>query len=429
MSNDVLLDLVFDEISVWEKIIDKGVNIKHINPMLINDMCQIGTRCDLKIRIQNHKYKITPAHEAQIPKDNGQMRTIYVNEAQDRILLSAINNVIAKHCMSEFVNKNCVSYKEKIGCGKIDKHVQKELIRLKKEHPKTFKAYKLDLSKYFDNVPRKYIDEVLDKLELKFGKSSVIDLLREYYHNDTIIDLNKNEITKYTSLRQGCAFAAFLADCVLKDMDDDLSKMPIFYCRYSDDILIMGDETHVDNGLQRIKQHLSNKQLELNDKKVELLFQKNKKWFIFLGFTINENDITLSKNRVKNLKKEIDEICRTSKTKENALRRIYRYLYDKGSTFSYVETVFPIVTNKRDLHELDMYILDKVKSNPGEKIGGLGIDLVRKNHVVTRSIGRDVKKIKQRKLSINYTTMSYMWFLFNTDRNAYNIICNELMNT
>lgn len=425
---DTLLDLVFNELGVWEKSITKGAEIKKIKPQLINEMCQINTRRDLKNRIQNHEYTITPAHMAQIPKDDGTMRTIYVNEAKDRILLSVVNNVIAKHCLNEFVNPACVSYKEKIGCGKIVQWVQKELIRLKNDPNIKFKAYKLDLSKYFDSVPIEYIDEVLDKLEAKFGKSAILDMLREYYHNNTIIDLEKNEIEKFTSLRQGCAFAAFLADAVLKDMDDDLTKMDIFYCRYSDDILIMGDEKLVDEGLEKIKNHLEAKSLILNPKKVELLFQNNKKWFIFLGFTINENDITLSKNRVNHLQEEIDKICRTSKSKRNAMLRIYRYLYDNNNSFSYVETIFPVLTNKRDLHMLDMYILDKLKANSDENIGGLGVDLSRTNNVVARGKGRDVNKIKNRTLDIPYTTLSYMWFLFNTDRNVYNTMCNELIN-
>jgi len=147
-----------------------------------------------------------------------------------------------------------------------------------------------------------------------------------------------------------------------------------------------------------------------------------------LGFTINENDITLSKNRVKNLETKIDEICRTSKNKRNALIRIYRYLYSAEYSFSYVETVFPVVTNMKDLHEIDMYILDKLKSEPDEKIGGLGVDLSRKENVVSRGKGKNVTRIRQRTLPMQYTTLSYMCFLFNTDRNAYNAMCNELMN-
>ena len=131
---------------------------------------------------------------------------------------------------------------------------------------------------------------------------------------------------------------------------------------------------------------------------------------------------------MNHLQEEIDKICRTSKSKRNAMLRIYRYLYDNNNSFSYVETIFPVLTNKRDLHMLDMYILDKLKANSDENIGGLGVDLSRTNNVVARGKGRDVNKIKNRTLDIPYTTLSYMWFLFNTDRNVYNTMCNELIN-
>ena len=81
-----------------------------------------------------------------------------------------------------------------------------------------------------------------DDIEQQFGPSSILDLVREYYHDDTLLDLDRNEIHKYTSLRQGCAIAAFLADAVLCDIDTVISNYNVVYYRYSDDILIIGED-------------------------------------------------------------------------------------------------------------------------------------------------------------------------------------------
>ena len=62
------------------------------------------------------------------------------------------------------------------------------------------------------------------KIENITGKSSIINLLKNYYHTDIVLDLNKNAINKYSSLRQGCAFAAFLADASLYDIDEKICQ-------------------------------------------------------------------------------------------------------------------------------------------------------------------------------------------------------------
>ena len=43
--------------------------------------------------IKNDNYEIAPPHQAAIPKDNGDMRIVYVNENVDRIFLSIVNNL------------------------------------------------------------------------------------------------------------------------------------------------------------------------------------------------------------------------------------------------------------------------------------------------------------------------------------------------
>ena len=426
-SNDSLLDLIFyNNNEIWEEVLRQGIQEKHIKPKLIQDFCDPDYRENLRKEIAERKYKITPPHAAQIPKDDGTMRTIYVNEAHDRVLLSVINNTICKHCMKEMVNPKCVSYKQHIGCGKIDKRIQKELVMMKDKYGDDFKAIKLDLSKYFDTVNIESIDEIFDILETKFDKSCVLDMLKEYYHDDTIIDLDKSEIHKYTSLRQGCAFAAFLADSILKDMDDELTGMGIIYYRYSDDILIMGKNDVIDLALERIKYHLNLKGLSLNPKKVETLFQNKRQWFTFLGFNISMNGITLSNKRIKNLQHKIDDICKTSHNPYSALKRIYRYLYDNTNTYAYMDTIMPVVTSRSDLHQIDMYICDRLKAKPNEKIGGLGCDKLQKNGVVMRGKGRHMSAIKARE-KLAYTSIVQMYDTYNTNRNAYKILCNEVL--
>ena len=62
-------------------------------------------------RIRDGKYKIMPPHTALIPKDNGEFRTVYINEPADRILLSIANDLLFE-IMPEMVHPNCKSYQK-----------------------------------------------------------------------------------------------------------------------------------------------------------------------------------------------------------------------------------------------------------------------------------------------------------------------------
>ena len=78
---------------IWENAINDG-DEKKIKRRILQDYSDPKVREDLKETIRNHKYHVSPPHEAQIPKDDGTMRTVYVNKDKDRILLTVINNIL-----------------------------------------------------------------------------------------------------------------------------------------------------------------------------------------------------------------------------------------------------------------------------------------------------------------------------------------------
>ena len=293
----------------WEKAIADGVE-KGIN---LPELCEPERRLEIYRRIRDGNYIISPPHEALIPKDDGTYRTVYVNTDTDRILLSIYNDMMFDLC-HEIIHPACTSYQKGIGCGKIVMRISKIIQNTNTSDNRI--GVKVDLSKYFDSVPIEFIDKIFAYIDNKFGKSPVTEMVKNYYHTNTVFDLNKNLITKYSSLRQGCAFAAFLADAVLYDIDYRLSKMDVLYVRYSDDILIIGRDWAKGYGC--LQKMLSEKSLILNPKKVEILY--NNKWFKFLGFMINGDKISLSKSRLKSFQKEIEK--RTIKSNASDLKNI-----------------------------------------------------------------------------------------------------------
>ena len=381
--SDILLQKFF-EMKRWEQALETGVD-KHIDKGELRKLCTPEIRVNMYNAIISDNYEIAPPHQAAIPKDNGDMRIVYVNENVDRIFLSIINDLFFE-MFPEFIHPSCKSYISGIGCGKVVQQVSREMSHINRNKV----GFKADLSKYFDSVPLKYIDKIFDRMELKVGKSKIIDIVRKYYHADLCFDIDGNLIEHYQSLKQGCAVASFLADAVLYDIDNTMNMFDIYYTRYSDDILVIGNDWLSAYGM--LKTMLNDMQMQLNPKKVEFVYKD--KWVKFLGFNIKGNQITLSKSRVKSFQKEIEActIKQRNITPKRALNKVNTYLYKGDGKYSWATSVLPIVNVQKDIDTLNEFVLDALRAcmTGKRKIGGLGSVNDKDDYTILRGVGKNV---------------------------------------
>lgn len=370
----------------WESAIDIGVG-KKIDKSELRSLTTPETRIRLYNAIKNDNYAIAPPRIALIPKDEpGKFREVMICENIDRIVLSIINNMFFE-LFPEFVHDSCYSYRSGIGCGKVVQAVSRECEKLNGN----IIGKKYDLQKYFDNVAIQYIDELFDKMELKYGKSKIIDIVREFYHSDILFDENGELITTYKSIKQGTATSSFMADALLYHIDETLSNLKgIKYWRYSDDILIVGvNYNKVDKIL---KDMLIDMGLTINPRKEQVL--DNKHFFKFLGFQVKGSQITLSKSRVKSFQKEIE--ARTIKqrniTPKRALNSVNSYLYKGDGRFSWATSVLPIINVEKDIDTLNTFVMDCLRAcaTKKKKIGGLGSVNDKADYTILRGVGKNV---------------------------------------
>lgn len=424
---DILLEKVF-EAERWEAAINKGF-FKGIDKGELRQLCGPETRVRLAMAILEDNYEIAPPHQALIPKDNGEFRTVYVNENIDRIFLSIVNDLLFELC-PDMIHPACKSYQKGIGCGKIVQEITKN-IKWQKEYEnlesKTF-GIKADLSKYFDSVPIEFIDNVFDQLVHKFGDSKIIAILRKYYHTDLCFDPDGNLIKHYQSLKQGCAVASWLADVMLYEIDDHLSELKGMYVRYSDDILYIG--RFYDYAMKVLEKNLEIMSMKLNPKKVEYLSYD--RWFKFLGFMIKEDQITLSLRRVKTFQKEIEK--RSVKNRhisgKTAIISINRYLYKGDGTYSWATQVLPIINVERDIDTLNEFVMDCIRAcqTGKRKIGGLGTITNQKDYMILRGTGKNVsanRKNTEKEIE-GYYSIRCMQKALNICRPVYDTIVREM---
>ena len=418
---DLLLQKFFEK-ERWEQALEVGVG-KGIDKGELRKLTSPQVRLAMYNAIITDNYEIAPPHQAQIPKDNGDFRIVYVNENVDRVFLSIVNNMFFE-LFPEFVHKSCKSYQTGIGCGKVVQELSRQVISVKGREV----GFKADLTKYFDTVPLKYIDEIFDRMEAKVGKSKIIDIVRKYYHTDLCFDINGDLIEFYQSLKQGCSVASFLADAVLYHLDETVSMLPGYYVRYSDDLMYIGEEWGA--AFRVVKSILADMNMTLNPKKVEPVYKD--RWVKFLGFNIKGDQITLSKSRVKSFQKEIE--ARTIKqhniSMTKATNRVNDYLYKGDGQYSWATSVLPIINVEKDIETLNAFVMDALRAcaTKKRKIGGLGSVNDKGDHTILRGIGRNVtaNRNKTEKEINGYLTIGCMRNALLTRRAVYDALVRTL---
>lgn len=421
MKEDKILSMFF-ETERWQYAINKGFD-KDINKATLHQLTTPEARLAMYQRIKDGKYKIMPPHTAKIPKDNGDFRTVYVNEPCDRVLLSIANDLLFE-LMPEMVHPRCKSYQKGIGCGRVVQEVSRKICSANGN----VIGWKSDLSKYFDSVPIEFIDLAFDKVEEKHGKSALIDVIRDYYHTDLYFDTDGNLSKSYQSLKQGCSVAAWLADVVLYHIDEQLSALDGYYIRYSDDTLFIGKD--YEKAMTIMQDELMKMQMKLNPKKVEYLDENH--WFKFLGYSIKGHNISLSSTRIKTFQKEIEKrtIKKRDTTMTKAINAVNRYLYKGFGDFSWATQVLPVINVKEDIDKLNMFAMDcirAVKTNK-RKVGGLGYVKTQAVGCIDRGRGRNVKanRAKTESEIKGYLSIGCAQNAMRTSRAAYNTLINTL---
>lgn len=421
--NDVLLKEFFKK-ERWESALEIGVG-KHIDKGELRLLTKPETRLRLYDAIVADNYAISPPRIALIPKDEpGKFREVMICENVDRIVLSIINNMFFE-LFPEYVHDSCYSYRSGIGCGRVVQAVSRECIKGKGN----IIGKKYDLQKYFDNVAIEYIDALFDKMETKYGKSKIIDIVRAFYHSDILFDENGNLIEVYKSIKQGTATSSFLADALLYHIDEALSNFDgIGYWRYSDDILILGN--NYQNADRLLKTMLTDMGLTINTKKEQVL--DNKHWFKFLGFNIKGDMITLSKSRTKSFQREIEQrtIKQRNISMKRAVNQVNNYLYKGDGTYSWATSVLPIINVQKDIDELNEFVMDCIRAcaTGKKKIGGLGSVNDKSDYTILRGTGKNVtaNRNKTAKDIENYLSLRCMQNALLTRRAVYETLVRSM---
>ena len=295
-------------------------------------------------------YRFAPPHVAYIPKDDGSLRRLLIPSDDDRVVMSVLYHIYYPEATKHF-HPSCTSYQKGMSTAVTAKRAQKHF----------GPGLKLDLSKYFDSVPRSVILEQLDKL---YPDSGPTQCLKAYYSDDRIEVKGKLE-PHFKSLCQGCAFSAILANMVLNDFDELMTNTAEFYARYSDDMLIL--DPRADELLPMVYDELSKHGLTLNPKKIQHI----NGGFDFLGIHIENDKLSIGAKGWRNLKQNVNATVKRLKTNvpierylQNARIAIMRTLNSQNAhTYGALAYYRNVCSTSDDFRRLDTYCRDTVRAH------------------------------------------------------------------
>ena len=371
-------------------------------------------------------------HEGRIPKKDapGEFRDVSIGVAESRIIMAIVNEVLFELYGPIMIHPSAKAYQKGLGNGKVVQECSNAMLDFfstrEKKNGKAF-AVKMDYSKFFDTVYKHIIFKIFDRIEELAGfdknEEPVMNMCRRIYSNDWFIQLDGTRVKKYRGLRQGNALASFLANVVLYDIDDYMSKKYPYYVRYSDDSIVIADDPwEAERDVQRMIKAYG---VKLNPRKVEIL--RVGKWFKFLGFSLREDgQISLSKRRMKNFAHEIKirtiSLCGSGITYKKALSNVLKYMYKGNGEHSFATSCLTIINNEHDIDMMNRYVMDCLRGviTGKHEIWGIGYNVYGIDGVIPFEEGTNVAMNKE-KIPIleGYDIISHYRHLLINSRDVY----------
>lgn len=185
----------------------------------------------LKAELENHSYKPLPVRNVTLYKGE-KARTIALYAMRDKVVQQSLAQELTKLFDGRFSSQTYAYRSEKSALQAIEDITAKIATR----------AYgavlKTDITHFFDTIRWELLQK---KLASVIKENDVMQLIHANACT-AMLDETTGEIAEKTvGIHQGSSIAPVLSNIFLMDFDNVFSRIGIFYVRYSDDILVLGE--------------------------------------------------------------------------------------------------------------------------------------------------------------------------------------------
>lgn len=309
-----------------------GITIEEYETNLTTNIKQ------LKEEALGWTYQPSPVRRVEIPKPDGKgVRLLGIPIVKDRILHMAIKMVLEPLIDPTFSQN---SYGFRPGRN------QRQAVEKAREIVSAGNEYvvDIDLSKFFDRINH---DRLINRLKMHIKDKRILRLigmiLRSGVMSEGVVT------TSSEGSVQGSPLSPLLSNVVLDELDKELERRGLNFCRYADDSnIFVKTPRAAERVMQSIKKFIEGKlKLKVNEDKSKIAKAEQVK---FLAMTIVNSAIAISKKALDKAMEKVKELTPrgSSLSIEQTMEAINKWYQGWGSYFKM--TQYPAQLRKIEAH-------------------------------------------------------------------------------
>ncbi|MEW6418846.1 MAG: CRISPR-associated endonuclease Cas1 [Nitrospirota bacterium] len=331
-------------LSAWAKVKEKGSagGIDRVTVESFEADSEKNLR-DLSEALSAYRYIPEPYKEVRIPKDDNEFRTLGLPAVKDKIVQQAAKDIIEPILDREFLD---VSYAYRTNKGPA-KAIGRVIHLITNEQREWVTL--CDIDKYFDTIEH---DLLFSMLSEKVKDDKLLPIIRLWVKMGKV-DAQMRWKDTVKGIPQGAILSPMLSNLYLHPFDKMMVERQFGYIRYADNFIILSrSEGEAYRVLKDTKWFLE-KKLKLNLNPGSSV-KKVQEGFEFLGILFRGSEITISREKMDELRERINDAIDIKKEKS---------LETLTETIEGIGRYYGKVLSTDIIEELDEWTVDRLKSH------------------------------------------------------------------